>query len=225
MVRNLEPIAFIVCLIAALAELSRVPFDLPESENELVAGFQTEYSGFRWAMFYLAEYVYAFAMSVLAVVLFLGGWKPLFPFLDFIPGAVWFGLKFAVMVFGLNWIRATSPRVRPDHLMEFAWKVLLPISLANIFLTAIFKEVINLFKKLPNIKTSLAKKKGARHLHGLQRRASPNPGQTGRKMKQDTCFYRMLSFPVFDFRRHLNPKGVKRHAWVWVIKRLKVYPE
>ncbi len=140
-----QPIAFIVFLIAALAELSRVPFDLPESENELVAGFQTEYSGFRWAMFYLAEYVYAFAMSVLAVVLFLGGWQPLFPFLDFIPGAVWFGLKFAVMVFGLNWIRATWPRVRPDHLMEFAWKVLLPISLANIFLTAIFKEVINLF--------------------------------------------------------------------------------
>lgn len=140
-----QPIAFIVFLIAALAELNRVPFDLPESENELVAGFQTEYGGFRWAMFYLAEYVYAFAMSALAVVLFLGGWKPLFPFLDFIPGAVWFGLKFALMVFGLNWIRATWPRVRPDHLMEFAWKVLLPISLANIFLTAIIKEIINLF--------------------------------------------------------------------------------
>ena len=140
-----QPIAFIVFLIAALAELNRVPFDLPESENELVAGFQVEYGGFRWAMFYLAEYVYAFAMSALAVVLFLGGWQPLFPFLDFIPGAVWFGLKFALMVFGLNWIRATWPRVRPDHLMEFAWKVLLPISLANIFLTAIIKEIINLF--------------------------------------------------------------------------------
>ena len=140
-----QPIAFIVFSIAAYAELNRVPFDLPESENELVAGFQTEYGGFRWAMFYLAEYIYAFAMSALAVVLFFGGWQPLFPFLDFIPGAVWFGLKFAILVFGLSWVRATWPRVRPDHLMEFAWKVLLPVALANIFLTAIAKELIQLF--------------------------------------------------------------------------------
>lgn len=141
----LQPIAFIVFFIAAVAELNRIPFDLPESENELIAGFQVEYGGFRWAMYYLAEYVYMFAMTSLITVLFLGGWLPLFSFLDFIPGAVWFALKFSVVIFVLIWIRATFPRMRPDQLMEFAWKVLLPVSLANIFLTAIVKEIMNLF--------------------------------------------------------------------------------
>ena len=94
----LQPIAFIVFFIAAIAELNRIPFDLPESENELVAGYHVEYSGFRLAFFMLAEYVYIFAMSALITVLFLGGWLPL-PFLGFIPGAVWFALKFSVVVF------------------------------------------------------------------------------------------------------------------------------
>lgn len=137
----LQPIAFIVFFISALAELNRIPFDLPESENELIAGFQIEYGGFRWAMFYLAEYVYLFAMACLITTLFLGGWLPLFSFLDFIPGAVWFALKFSVVVFVFIWIRATFPRMRPDKLMEMAWKFLLPVALANIFLTAIFKEI------------------------------------------------------------------------------------
>lgn len=140
----LQPIAFIVFLIASVAELNRVPFDLPESENELVAGFHVEYSGFRWAMFMLAEYVYMFAMASLTTVLFLGGWLPLFSFLDFIPGAVWFALKFMFVVFLLIWFRSTFPRIRADKLMEFAWKILLPIALANIFLTAIIKEIIKL---------------------------------------------------------------------------------
>ena len=87
-----QPIAFIVFFIASIAELNRTPFDLPESENELVAGYHVEYSGFRWAFFMLAEYVYMFAMAALITVLFLGGWMPL-PFLDFIPGAVWFALE------------------------------------------------------------------------------------------------------------------------------------
>jgi NADH-quinone oxidoreductase subunit H len=134
-----QPIAFIVFFIAATAELNRVPFDLAEAENELVAGFHTEYSGFRWAMFMLAEYVYMFAMSALITVLFLGGWLPL-PFLGFIPGAVWFSLKFSLVVYILIWFRATFPRIRADQLMEFAWKVLLPVALANIFLTALIKE-------------------------------------------------------------------------------------
>jgi NADH-quinone oxidoreductase subunit H len=138
-----QPIAFIVFFIAATAELNRVPFDLAEAENELVAGFHTEYSGFRWAMFMLAEYVYMFAMSALIVVLFLGGWLPL-PFLDFIPGAVWFSLKFSLVVYILIWFRATFPRIRADQLMEFAWKVLLPVALANIFLTALIKELFNI---------------------------------------------------------------------------------
>lgn len=138
-----QPIAFIVFFIAATAELNRVPFDLAEAENELVAGFHTEYSGFRWAMFMLAEYVYMFAMSALIVVLFLGGWMPL-PFLGFIPGAVWFSLKFSLVVYILIWFRATFPRIRADQLMEFAWKVLLPVALANIFLTAFIKELFNI---------------------------------------------------------------------------------
>jgi len=139
----LQPVAFIVFVIAAVAELNRVPFDLPEAENELVAGYFTEYSGFRWAFFMLTEYVYMFAMSGLITAIFLGGWLPL-PFLGFIPGAVWFALKFTFVVFFLLWIRSTFPRVRADQLMEFGWKVLLPVALANIFLTALFKELINL---------------------------------------------------------------------------------
>jgi NADH-quinone oxidoreductase subunit H len=140
----LQPVAFIVFIIAATAELNRVPFDLPEAENELVAGYFTEYSGFRWAFFMLTEYVYMFAMSALITVIFLGGWLPL-PFLGFIPGPVWFALKFSLMVFFQMWIRSTFPRVRADQLMEFGWKVLLPVSLANIFLTALIKELVNLF--------------------------------------------------------------------------------
>jgi NADH-quinone oxidoreductase subunit H len=139
-----QPIAFIVFMIAANAELNRTPFDLPESESELVAGYNTEYTGFRYAFFMLSEYVYMFAMSALVTVLFFGGWQPIV-FLDFIPGAVWFVLKFSVVVFFWMWLRSTFPRVRDDQLMEFGWKVLLPIALANIFLTAIVKEIINLF--------------------------------------------------------------------------------
>ena len=138
-----QPIAFVIFFISSVAELNRIPFDLPESESELVAGFHTEYSGFRYAFFMLTEYVYMFAMSALITVIFLGGWLPL-PFLGFIPGAVWFAIKFSVVVYVLIWLRSTFPRVRADQLMEFGWKVLLPISLANIFLTAIVKEIINL---------------------------------------------------------------------------------
>lgn len=140
----LQPLAFIIFVIASVSELNRTPFDLPEAESELVAGYHTEYSGFRWAFFMLAEYVYLFAMSAITTVLFLGGWLPLFSFLDFIPGAVWFALKFSVVIYVLIWIRATFPRMRADHLMEFGWKVLLPLALANIFITAIAKELFKL---------------------------------------------------------------------------------
>ncbi|HYK72234.1 MAG TPA: NADH-quinone oxidoreductase subunit NuoH [Pseudoneobacillus sp.] len=139
-----QPIAFIVFLIAATAELNRTPFDLPEAESELVAGFHVEYSGFRWAFFMLAEYVYLFAMASLVTVLFFGGWLPL-PFLGFIPGAVWFALKFSLVLFIFIWFRVTFPRLRADQLMEFGWKILLPVALANIFLTALVKELIDLF--------------------------------------------------------------------------------
>ncbi len=139
----LQPIGFIIFVIAGVAELNRVPFDLPEAENELVAGYFTEYSGFRWAFFMLSEYVYMFAMSALITAIFLGGWLPL-PFLGFIPGPIWFALKFSTIVFFLIWIRSTFPRISADKLMEFGWKILLPVALANIFLTAIIKELIKL---------------------------------------------------------------------------------
>lgn len=136
----MQPLGFIIFIIASIAELSRTPFDLPEAESELVAGFHTEYSGFRWAFFMLTEYVYMFGMAALTTVLFLGGWLPV-PGLGFIPGIIWFSLKFMIVVFFLVWLRATLPRLRADQLMEFAWKVLLPAALANILITAVFIKV------------------------------------------------------------------------------------
>ncbi|MFG6119471.1 MULTISPECIES: NADH-quinone oxidoreductase subunit NuoH [Thalassobacillus] len=140
----LQPVAFIIFLIAGTAELNRTPFDLPEAESELVAGYHVEYSGFRFAFFMLAEYVYLFALSALITVLFLGGWNAPIPGIglnDIGLGAVWFTMKFIVVVFFFMWLRVTFPRLRADQLMEFGWKVLLPIALANIFVTAIIKEL------------------------------------------------------------------------------------
>lgn len=135
-----QPLAFIVFLIASIAELNRTPFDLPEAESELIAGYHVEYSGFRFAFFMLTEYVYLFAMASLTTVLFLGGWQPI-PFLGFIPGVIWFALKFTIVIFFMIWIRGTLPRLRADQLMAFGWKVLLPVALLNIFLSAIIKEL------------------------------------------------------------------------------------
>lgn len=129
-----QVIGFIVFLIAATAELSRSPFDLPESESELVAGYFTEYSGFRFAFYMLAEYVYLIAMSGLAASLYFGGWSgPL------LPGWLWYAIKAGAFVFLMFWTRATMPRIRVDQLMGFAWKVLIPLALLNLFLTATFK--------------------------------------------------------------------------------------
>lgn len=139
----MQPIGFCVFLISAFAELNRTPFDLPEAESELVAGYHVEYSGFRWAFFMLSEYVYLFAMSALITILYLGGWWPPFAILGFIPGAVWFSVKFAIVVFIFIWTRSTLPRVRVDQLMGFAWKVLLPIALANIFFTAMLQTIFS----------------------------------------------------------------------------------
>lgn len=142
---NLFPqiIGFVVFLIAGISELNRTPFDLPEAESELVAGYHVEYSGFRFAFFMLAEYVYVFALSALTTVLFLGGWHPPFPFLDFIPGILWFVLKFSFCVFFIFWLRATMPRIRVDQLMSFGWKVLLPLALLNVFVTALYIELFS----------------------------------------------------------------------------------
>jgi NADH-quinone oxidoreductase subunit H len=134
-------IGFAIFIIAAVSELNRTPFDLPEAESELVAGYHVEYSGFRFAFFMLSEYVYVYAIAALTTVLFLGGWHAPAPFLEFVPGIVWFLLKFAFIVFFLFWIRATLPRIRVDQLMGLGWKVLLPVSLLNVFLTAAYLEL------------------------------------------------------------------------------------
>lgn len=136
-----QPVAFVVFLIAAVAELNRVPFDLPEAESELISGFHVEYSGFRWAFFMLSEYVYVFAMASLTTVLFLGGWLPPIAALSFIPGAVWFALKFSFVFFILMWFAISFPRIRGDKLIELAWKILFPVALANVFITAIFQGI------------------------------------------------------------------------------------
>ncbi len=135
-------IGFVVFIVAAVSELNRTPFDLPEAESELVAGYHVEYSGFRFAFFMLAEYVYMFAIAALTTDLFLGGWHAPAPFLEFIPGIIWFLLKFCLVVFTLYWIRATLPRIRVDQLMSLGWKWLLPLSLINIFVTAIYMELV-----------------------------------------------------------------------------------
>lgn len=134
-------IGFVVFFIASMAELNRSPFDLSEAESELIAGNLVEYSGFRFAFFMLAEYTYVFVMAGLAATLFLGGW--LAPFgLTFIPGFVWFILKMLLFAFTPFWFHATFPRIRMDQLMGFAWKVLLPLSIFNILLTAVVKEFL-----------------------------------------------------------------------------------
>ncbi|KRF33951.1 NADH-quinone oxidoreductase subunit NuoH [Paenibacillus sp. Soil787] len=135
-------LGFIIFVIAGVSELNRTPFDLPEAESELVAGYHVEYSGFRFAFFMLSEYVYVFVIASLTSLIFLGGWHSPFPFLDFIPGIIWFLLKFSSVVFFLFWLRATLPRVRVDQLMGFGWKVLLPLALVNMLITAIVMTII-----------------------------------------------------------------------------------
>jgi NADH-quinone oxidoreductase subunit H len=128
-----QAVGFIVFLIAGTAETNRAPFDLPEAETELVAGYHTEYSGMRWGLFQMAEYVNLILLSALATTLFLGGWHG--PWDDWF-GPLWFLLKVALMIFLFIWLRTTLPRLRYDQLMRFGWKVLLPVATANAVVTA-----------------------------------------------------------------------------------------
>lgn len=131
-----QPVAFLIYFIAGIAECNRAPFDLAEGESEIVAGPFTEYSGMGFAMFFLAEYANVVLVSFLAATLFLGGWLAPFGW-TFIPGWVWMFLKVYFMIFVIMWIRWTYPRIRVDQLMAFGWKVLVPLSLANIFVTGV----------------------------------------------------------------------------------------
>ena len=120
--------AFLLFFVSGLVESNRTPFDVPEGESEIVAGHMTEYSGFKYAIFFLAEYFGMFAVSGLAVTLFLGGWHAPLPFLGIIPSYVWFFTKLALLLFVFIWIRGTLPRMRVDHVMNFAWKFMMPMA-------------------------------------------------------------------------------------------------
>lgn len=139
----LQPIAWGIFTIAMVAETNRAPFDMPEAESELVGGFFTEYSGMRWALFFLGEYTAMIVMSALNVTLFWGGWLRPFPnvealaFLGLVPPVAWFLLKVAFFMFVFIWIRGTFPRYRYDQLMDLGWKSLIPLSIANLLVTGL----------------------------------------------------------------------------------------
>ena len=130
---------FIVFAIAATAETNRTPFDLPEGESELVAGYHTEYSGFKFALFFLGEYLAMFSLSGLGATLFLGGWSAPFSFLSWVPSWIWFFSKVMAAIFIFIWMRGTLPRLRQDQLMNFAWKFVLPFTLLNLLVTALWR--------------------------------------------------------------------------------------
>ena len=144
----IQPVAFVILFIGGLAETNRAPFDLPEAEQELTGGFHTEYSGMRFALFFLAEYANMIVVSAVATTLFFGGWLRPFPnvallaFLDLVPGWIWFLGKTFVFLYIFIWIRATLPRYRYDQLMRLGWKVLIPLAIANLIVTGIVKVML-----------------------------------------------------------------------------------
>jgi len=143
-----QPVAFVIFFIGGLAETNRAPFDLPEAEQELTGGFHTEYSGMRFALFFLAEYANMIVVSSVATTLFLGGWLPPFPntpalhFLYYVPSWAWFLIKSFVFLYIFIWVRATLPRYRYDQLMRLGWKVLIPVAIANLIVTGLVKVLM-----------------------------------------------------------------------------------
>ena len=144
----IQPVAFVIFFIGGLAETNRAPFDLPEAEQELTGGFHTEYSGMRFALFFLAEYANMIVVSSVATTLFLGGWLRPFPsvewlwFLDIIPSWGWFLLKSFFFLYIFIWVRATLPRYRYDQLMRLGWKVLIPLAILNLVVTGFVKVML-----------------------------------------------------------------------------------
>lgn len=132
---------FVLFMIAATAEANRCPFDLPEGESEIIAGYFIEYSGFKFALFFAGEYLGMIATSALAITLFLGGWSAPFSFLTFIPSWLWFFAKLLTLIFGFIWVRGTLPRLRMDQLMGLAWKFMLPMTLLNLVIAAAWRFV------------------------------------------------------------------------------------
>ncbi len=128
----LQPVGFLVFMVCGVAEVNRLPFDLPEAENELASGYNTEYGGMRFALFYLGEYMGVLLIASLVTVLFLGGWRG-----PWLPDVVWFALKTFSVVFLFYWLRTSVPRLRYDQLMDFGWKIMLPAALVNIVITAV----------------------------------------------------------------------------------------
>ncbi|HEY2149463.1 MAG TPA: NADH-quinone oxidoreductase subunit NuoH [Vicinamibacterales bacterium] len=144
-----QPLAFGIFVIGGLAETNRAPFDMPEAEQELTGGFHTEYSGMRFALFFLAEYANMIVVSSVATTLFLGGWLRPFPnvamlsFLDIVPSWTWFLIKSFLFLYFFIWIRATLPRYRYDQLMRLGWKVLIPLAIANLVVTGFVKVLLS----------------------------------------------------------------------------------
>jgi NADH-quinone oxidoreductase subunit H len=132
-----QPLGVIIFWLATLAEVNRHPFDMPEAEQELIAGYHTEYSGMKFALFFMAEYIKMIAVSVILATLFLGGYRG--PFVDQVPllGPLYLFIKVFILLFIMIWVRATFPRLRYDKLMGFGWKILLPVALLNVFITAV----------------------------------------------------------------------------------------
>lgn len=128
----LQPLGFIIFLVCGIAETNRLPFDLPEAENELAAGYNTEYGGIRFAFFYLGEYLGVLLIAALVTVLFLGGWHG-----PWLPGVVWFALKTLALILLFFWLRTSLPRLRYDQLMDLGWKLMLPAALLNLLVTAV----------------------------------------------------------------------------------------
>src|SRR3989454_11348842 len=145
----IQPVAFFIYFVGGLAETNRAPFDMPEAEQELTGGFHTEYSGMRFALFFLAEYANMIVVSTVATTLFLGGWLRPFPnvamlgFLDFIPSWTWFLIKSFLFLYVFLWVRATLPRYRYDQLMRLGWKVLIPVAIANVVVTGIVRVLLH----------------------------------------------------------------------------------
>jgi NADH-quinone oxidoreductase subunit H len=131
-----QPVAFVLFLVCGLAEINRTPFDMPEAESELACGFNIEYSSMKFAMFFMAEYAHMISLAAIVTCLFLGGWHG-----PFLPGVVWFFLKVFLVVFFFIWERGTFPRLRYDQIMRLGWKVLMPVALANIFVTGLWLTI------------------------------------------------------------------------------------